>query len=594
MRKLLLLPAVALLGAGCSDSTPASVPTNVTIAPAALTFDAVGATQVVHAAVANQNGKAMKNAELTWSSSSSAVTVTGLGGDSASVTSAGNGAASVIATSGAATGTLPVTVAQVAASVEKVSGDQQSARAGAALALPVVVKVRDRLNAPAAGQTVTFVVDAGGGSITPSSAVTGPDGTASATWTLGASVGLSQNVRATAGNASAAVTVFSAFAVEGTISFTTGEYQAATEGTAVPVAPSVLVRDETGAPLANVQVRFTVTAGGGRVNAATALTNAAGIATSGEWVLGPVADFNTLVATAPAVSSSSRTFRGAGCTPGGAAYEISVCITTAMTPAQRGVFKNSSTRWSTIIKGDLPSLSGSLAANACGLPHPSVNTTYDDLLIFAAVADIDGPGAVLGRAGPCVSRTGPAGLPVIGVMEFDGADLGNMESNGTLLSVILHEMGHVLGIGTIWNRFGLLQNPSSAGSPLDTYYSGAGGLAGFEAIGGATYTGGAKVPVENTGGAGTMNGHWRESVLRNELMTGFINGGGVGNPLSQLTVRSLADLGYTVDPAAADPFSLAFSLRDGPDTRPSLKLHNDIFDGPRFTMESGGRLTRVR
>lgn len=593
MRKLLFLPALAVLGAGCSDSTAPSVPTSITIAPTALTFDAVGATQVVHATVANQNGKAMKNAELAWSSTSAAVTVTGMGGDSATVTSAGNGAASVIATSGDATGTLPVTVAQVATSVEKVSGDQQSARAGAALSLPVVVRVRDRLNAPAAGQTVTFVVEAGGGSITPSSVVTGADGIASATWTLGASLGLPQNVRATAGNASAAVTVFTAFAVEATISFAAGEYQAAIEGTAVPVAPSVLVRDETGAPIANVPVSFTVTAGGGRVNAATAITNAAGIATIGEWVLGPAADFNTLTASAPSVASSSRVFRGAGCTPGGSAYEISVCITTPMTASQRGVFKASSTRWSTIIKGDLPSVTGSLAANACGLPHPSVNMTYDDLLIFAAVTAIDGPGAVLGRAGPCALRTGTGGLPLIGVMEFDVADLANLESGGQLGSVILHEMGHVLGIGSIWNRFGLLQNPSSAGSPLDTHYSGPGGIAGFDAIGGTTYTGGAKVPVENTGGPGTMNGHWRETVLRNELMTGFINGG-VANPLSQLTVRSLADLGYTVDPSAADPFSLAFALRNGPDPRPAVELHDDIFDGPRFTMDRGGRLARFR
>ena len=593
MRKLLLLPALALLGAGCSDSTSPSVPTSVAITPGTVTFDAVGATQVVHAAVTNQRGKAMKGAEITWSSSSAAVAVTDLGGDSASVTAAGSGAATVTATAGDATGTLPVAVTQVATSMEKASGDVQRARAGAALPVPVVVRVRDRLNNLAAGETVTFSVDAGGGSVTPASVVTGPDGTASATWTLGTTLGLPQALRASAGNGRV-VAVFAASTIEGSITIAAGEYQAAIQGTAVPTPPAVLVRDDAGAPIPNVQVNFTVASGGGRVTASTAITTGAGIATPGQWVLGPEADLNTLTASAPTVTSAAQTFRGAGCTPGGAAYEISVCITTPMTASQRAVFTNSANRWSTIIKGDLPSLSGSLPVNACGLPHPSANMTYDDLLIFAAVANIDGPGAVLGRAGPCVIRTGTGGLPAIGVMEFDGADLANLESNGTLLSVILHEMGHVIGIGTIWSRFGLLQNASSAGNPLDTFYSGAGGLAGFEAIGGSTYTGGAKVPVENTGGPGTMNGHWRESVLRNELMTGFINGGGVGNPLSQLTVRSLADLGYTVDPAAADPFSLIFSLRDGPDTRPGVKLHNDIFDGPRFTLEKGGRFTRIR
>ena len=35
-------------------------------------------------------------------------------------------------------------------------------------------------------------------------------------------------------------------------------------------------------------------------------------------------------------------------------------------------------------------------------------------------------------------------------MTFDTADLQAMEANGTLVDVITHEMGHVLGIGTIW------------------------------------------------------------------------------------------------------------------------------------------------
>ena len=66
------------------------------------------------------------------------------------------------------------------------------------------------------------------------------------------------------------------------------------------------------------------------------------------------------------------------------------------------------------------------------------------------------------------------------------------------------------------------------------------------------------VPVANTGGAGTRDGHWREAVLGNELMTGFL---GVGNnPLSRLTVGALEDMGYQVNYAAADAFVLPSSL----------------------------------
>ena len=62
------------------------------------------------------------------------------------------------------------------------------------------------------------------------------------------------------------------------------------------------------------------------------------------------------------------------------------------------------------------------------------------------------------------------------------------------------------------------------------------------------------VPVENTGGAGTRDSHWRETVFRNELMSGFI--AATGNPLSKLTVAHLQDLGYVVDMAAAEPYRL--------------------------------------
>jgi hypothetical protein len=62
--------------------------------------------------------------------------------------------------------------------------------------------------------------------------------------------------------------------------------------------------------------------------------------------------------------------------------------------------------------------------------------------------------------------------------------------------------------------------------------------------------------VENTGGPGTRDSHWRETVHNAELMTGWIEGGGVANPLSEITIASMADMGYLVDMTAADPYVL--------------------------------------
>jgi hypothetical protein len=179
-------------------------------------------------------------------------------------------------------------------------------------------------------------------------------------------------------------------------------------------------------------------------------------------------------------------------------------------------------------------------------------------------------------------------------MRFDAADVASLEASGRLSAVFLHEMGHVLGIGSMWSTLGLLQNPTpSSGAALDTYFSGAGGIAGFDAIGGSTYTGGQKVPVENTGGAGTANAHWRDSVLQNELMTGYLSAG--VTPLSVLTVRSLGDLGYTVNPAAADPFFLTLSVRAPGSTQPvGLRMHDDVWQGPQYSIDRQGRRTRLR
>jgi hypothetical protein len=133
-------------------------------------------------------------------------------------------------------------------------------------------------------------------------------------------------------------------------------------------------------------------------------------------------------------------------------------------------------------------------------------------------------------------------------MEFDSADMASLEASGGLYYVVLHEMGHVLGIGTIWRLKRLLADETT-GNPT---FTGGGAMDAYGRLRRAAA--GIAVPVENTGGPGTRGGHWREAVFHNELMSGFI--AGPGNPLSRLTVASLADLGYTVDLDAAEPYEL--------------------------------------
>ena len=220
------------------------------------------------------------------------------------------------------------------------------------------------------------------------------------------------------------------------------------------------------------------------------------------------------------------------------AYKIEVRFLGGLNKAQKKAFKTAADRWSKVIVGDVPSV--------------MVNgEVIDDLLIMAQGVAIDGPGKILGQAGPTHLRPPSAGvsafLPARGLMSFDTADLAQMQANGTLLDVITHEMGHVIGIGTIWPHKKMLlgentKNPRFIGSNAKKEY---GILKG---------TGPVAVPVENTGGPGTKDSHWRESVFKNELMSGFI--AAPNNPISRLTVASLKDIGYVVALKAAEPYAL--------------------------------------
>jgi hypothetical protein len=220
------------------------------------------------------------------------------------------------------------------------------------------------------------------------------------------------------------------------------------------------------------------------------------------------------------------------------AYTIEVRFVGGLNTAQKNAFKAAADRWSTVIVGDLPDV----VVNG---------QVIDDVLIEASGSAIDGPGNILGQAGPTHLRPASAGafafIPAKGRMQFDTADLAKMQQNGTLGDVITHEMGHVLGIGTVWTQKGLLagattNNPTFTGANAKKEY---GTLRG---------TGPTAVPVENTGGPGTANSHWRETVFRNELMTGFV--AGPPNPMSRLTVASLKDLGYVVDMTKAEAYAL--------------------------------------
>jgi hypothetical protein len=277
-----------------------------------------------------------------------------------------------------------------------------------------------------------------------------------------------------------------------------------------------------------------------------------------------------------------------------AAYDIVLQnIGPALSGAAQAAFDSAEAKWERIIYQDLPDLNVfTIDSGTCGNSAAIGPVDIDDVLILMSIDSIDGPNAILGQAGPCFIRT-TGKLTLAGVMKFDSADVGGLISAGQFDEVVLHEMGHVLGIGPLWSlaEFNCLQLPASDGTFPDTYYSCSLGRAAFDSTGGISYTGGNKVPVENCDGiagcgAGTRNSHWRESVFANELMTGYLDGGGP-NPLSRLSASSLLDLGYGVNLAASDSYSQVFTAPAAQSANP-IELADDLWRGPLFEVDETG------
>ncbi len=219
-------------------------------------------------------------------------------------------------------------------------------------------------------------------------------------------------------------------------------------------------------------------------------------------------------------------------------FNIKVRILGGLSAAQQKAFQAAAATWSKIVAADVPGVRVD-------------GEKIDDLLIEAVGTLIDGESGILGQAGPTHIR--PSSLiPAKGRMEFDRSDLARMEADGSLTSVIIHEMGHVIGIGTLWEDKGLLEGAGTA-NPV---FTGAKAMREFGVLTGENTP--TPVPVENSGGAGTRDGHWRDSVFGNELMTGFLSPG--TNPLSRMTAASLQDMGYVVKLGAAQPYALPSHL----------------------------------
>ena len=213
----------------------------------------------------------------------------------------------------------------------------------------------------------------------------------------------------------------------------------------------------------------------------------------------------------------------------------------------RIALQRAANRWESVIQGDLPYVSfwsdpldewnSNLGARVY------FKGTVDDLLIIVRAVPLSG--ATVASSGVLYIRT-RGGLPIVSGIALD-EDALETEDPEDVERIMIHEIGHCLGFGTttIWDTF--VKEWPATRSYHDPHFDGLFATVSFDIAGGRNYSG-EKVPLDRLDG-----GHWR-STLGDELMTkGWTYP--YRQPLSEITIGALSDLGYNVSFYGAEHYA---------------------------------------
>jgi Tol biopolymer transport system component len=172
--------------------------------------------------------------------------------------------------------------------VRAASETRLSGTVGLVVSPEPVVLVTDEKDMPISGVRLVSRVVSGNGTVDPDTIVTDRNGRARITWTLGPLVGVNAFTMHAAGGETVE---FTANAGAGPLAILRidGDGQAAPPGTTLVEPLTAVLQDRFGNPVSGAPVAFTVVAGGGRIDAATAVSDASGVAQAGQWTLGPIA-----------------------------------------------------------------------------------------------------------------------------------------------------------------------------------------------------------------------------------------------------------------------------------------------------------------
>ncbi len=166
--------------------------------------------------------------------------------------------------------------------------------------------------------------------------------------------------------------------------------------------------------------------------------------------------------------------------------------------------------------------------------------------IDAALLNIDGPGGILGFAGPrnltVHNGNKPYVLAQTAYMQFDPEDAITFQNLGLFDDIVIHEIAHAMGFGTLWteNRLNL--------GPLGNFV-GPFALKRYRIE--AKKPNALYVPVQKVLQVGGLGGHWDSddsfffdiNTFAGDVMVPFITD---APRVSETTWASFADLGFRV------------------------------------------------
>ncbi|WP_240740889.1 excalibur calcium-binding domain-containing protein [Deinococcus sp. Arct2-2] len=219
--------------------------------------------------------------------------------------------------------------------------------------------------------------------------------------------------------------------------------------------------------------------------------------------------------------------------------------------AQQATVREAAARVSALIASPFAPVTLNLPANSCDSNLPKIKERVQQFFVFVRVSDLGED--KYAEAAPCDLHDGSY-LPIYGVVDLNSNGLSDLPKVD-LLDTMIHEMLHALGVGTLWEAD---YRVSLSGDSDDQnlirkvngryFYTGAKALAAYQNLGGKVSTG---IPLDADAG------HWAGGAVCSEILSGDAGDyTGRVNPVSPLTLGALEDLGYRVNRAAGNRYTL--------------------------------------